>query len=172
MSTFTSNTFYSGTKKLLWKQTIHSLQIHDGFLFAGGSSVDAIAGKVLKQTFFFSHVRAEVDDNYVEHALTSFFFCVHSNWKIFSLTTKAIQGTFSTGFDIQRIAINSDFIFTATKCGIIEVWLKERFTRVASIKMGCGGHAKITSLASDMDGEMLFAGSSDGKIQVRNLAMR
>nr|AZL93829.1 U-box/WD40 protein [Ceanothus thyrsiflorus] len=130
LSTFTSNTFYSATRKLLWKQTIHSLQIHDGFLFAGGSSVETIAGKV------------------------------------FSLTSKAIQGTFSTGFDIQRIAINSDFIFTATKCGVIEVWLKERFTRVASIKMGCGGHAKITSLASDMDGEMLFAGSSDGKIQV------
>ncbi|XP_024930397.3 putative E3 ubiquitin-protein ligase LIN-1 [Ziziphus jujuba] len=130
LSTFTSNTFYSGTRKLLWKQTIHSLQIHDGFLFAGGSSVDTTAGK------------------------------------IFSLTTKAIQGILSTGFDIQRIAINNDFIFTTTKCGMIEVWLKERFTRVASIKMGCGGHAKITSLASDMDGEMLFAGSSDGKIQV------
>lgn len=86
--------------------------------------------------------------------------------KIFSLTTKAMQGSFSTGFEIQRIAINNDFIFTATKCGIIEVWLKERFTRVASVKMGCGGNAKITSLASDMDGEMLFAGSSDGKIQV------
>lgn len=29
------------------------------------------------------------------------------------------------------------------------------------------GNAKITSLTSDADGEMLFAGSSDGKIQVR-----
>lgn len=87
--------------------------------------------------------------------------------KIFSLTTKAIQGSFSTGFDIQRIAINGDFIFTATKCGVIDIWLKERFTRVASIKMCCGGNAKFTCLASDMDGEMLLAGSSDGKIQVR-----
>lgn len=46
MSNYTSNTFFSGTRKLLGKQTIHSLQIHDGFLFAGGSSVDATAGKV------------------------------------------------------------------------------------------------------------------------------
>ncbi|KAF3446786.1 hypothetical protein FNV43_RR11966 [Rhamnella rubrinervis] len=130
LCTNTSNTFYSGTRKLLCKQTIHSLQIHDGFLFAGGSSVDTTTGK------------------------------------IFSLPTKAIQGSFSTGFDIHHITLSNDFIFTATKCGIIEVWLKERFTRVGSIKVGCGGNAKITSLASDMDGEMLFAGSSDGKIQV------
>jgi hypothetical protein len=31
-----------------------------------------------------------------------------------------------------------------------------------------GGHTKITSLVSDVDGMMLFVGSSDGKIQVRH----
>ncbi|KAM5565133.1 putative E3 ubiquitin-protein ligase LIN-1 [Rosa sericea] len=125
-----SSTFYSGTRKLLGKQMFYSLEIHDGILYAGGSSVDATAGK------------------------------------IFSLPNKAVLGSFSTGFDIQRIAINNDLIFTATKCGIIEVWLKERFTRIASIKTAGGGHAKITSLAADMDGGLLLAGSSDGRIQV------
>ncbi|KAL6295567.1 hypothetical protein ACE6H2_003709 [Prunus campanulata] len=127
---YTSSTFYSGTRKLLGKQVVYSLHIRDGILYAGGSSVDASAGK------------------------------------IFSLPNKAVVGTFVTGLDIQRIAINNDLIFTATKCGVIEVWLKERFTRIASIKMASGGHAKITSLAADMDGGMLFAGSSDGRIQV------
>ncbi|XP_050363758.1 putative E3 ubiquitin-protein ligase LIN-1 [Argentina anserina] len=127
-----STTFYSGTRKLLGKQMFYSLEIHDGILYAGGSSVDATAGK------------------------------------IFSLPNKAVQGSFSTGFDIHHIAINNDLIFTATKCGIIEVWLKERFTRIASIKTAGGArHAKITSLAADMDGGLLFAGSSDGRIQVR-----
>ncbi|PON93899.1 E3 ubiquitin ligase [Trema orientale] len=133
LSTYTSNTFYSGTRKLLGKQTIYSLQIHDGVLFAGGSSVDGTAGK------------------------------------IFLLSTKAIVGSFPTGFDIQRIAINNDFIFTGSRCGNIDVWLKERFTRVASIKMSCGGHSKFTSLTSDTDGGMLYAASSDGKIQVWDL---
>ncbi|XP_031283198.1 putative E3 ubiquitin-protein ligase LIN-1 [Pistacia vera] len=128
LSNLTSNTFYSGTKKLLGKQTIHSLYMHKGLLFAGGSSVDGTAGKV------------------------------------FNLSTKAAVGVFSTGFDILRIAVNSDFIFTATKCGIIEVWLKEKVTRVASIKLG-GGHTKITSLIADIGGGMLYAGSSDGKIK-------
>ncbi|KAF5181242.1 Ring-type e3 ubiquitin transferase, partial [Thalictrum thalictroides] len=41
----TSSTFFSGTKKLLGKQIIHTLCIRDGFLFAGGSSVDGIAGR-------------------------------------------------------------------------------------------------------------------------------
>ncbi|KAL3733287.1 hypothetical protein ACJRO7_022762 [Eucalyptus globulus] len=130
----TSGVFYSGTRKLLGKKTIHSLLVHDNLLFAGGSSVDGTAGKV------------------------------------FSLPSKAISGSLSTGFDIQRMAVSNDFIFTATKCGIIEVWLKERVARVASIKMGSGGNtAKTTSLAADTDGGMLFAGSSDGKIQVWTL---
>lgn len=80
-----------------------------------------------------------------------------------------VVGSLSTGLDIHRIAINSDFIFAGTKFGTIEVWLKDKFTRVASIKMA-GGHTKITSLVSDADGMMLFVGSSDGKIQVRPLS--
>lgn len=85
-------------------------------------------------------------------------------WKVLSLSTKAVKGSLSTGFDIHGIAVNNNFIFTATKCGIIEVWLRERLIRAASIKKA---HAKITSLTSDMDDTMLFAGSYDGKIQVR-----
>ncbi|XP_021902519.1 putative E3 ubiquitin-protein ligase LIN-1 isoform X1 [Carica papaya] len=126
---FTSSTFYSGTKKLLGRQNIYALHIHDGLLFAGGSAVDGTAGKV---------------------------FC---------LSTKAVRGSFSSGLDIQRMAINNDLVFTATKSGEIEVWLRERVSRVTSIKMRSGGHAKLTSLISDMDGGMLYAASSEGKIQ-------
>ncbi|MCH95766.1 E3 ubiquitin-protein ligase LIN-1-like, partial [Trifolium medium] len=94
LSKYTSTSFFTGTRKLLGKQTIHSIQIHDDFLFACGSSVDATAGK------------------------------------IFSLSTKMVVGSLSTGLDIHRAAINSDFIFAGTKFGTIEVWLKDKFTRV------------------------------------------
>ncbi|GMJ08460.1 hypothetical protein HRI_004515200 [Hibiscus trionum] len=123
------NTFCVGTRKLLGKQTVNSLNIHGDLLLAGGSAVDGISGKV---------------------------FCGSS---------KAVMGTLATGFDIQRIAVNNEFIFTATKLGMIEVWLKERVCRVGSIKMKSKGHAKITSLLSDIDGGMLYAASSEGKIQ-------
>lgn len=87
---------------------------------------------------------------------------------MFSISSKTAVGSFTTGIDIQHLAVNSDFIFTATKCGTIEVWLKERVTRVASVKASNSGgrHAKITCMVADNDVGMLYAGSSDGKIQV------
>ncbi|KAK8948328.1 putative E3 ubiquitin-protein ligase LIN [Platanthera guangdongensis] len=45
MKKYTSTIFYSGTRKLLGKQTIHALCIQDGILFAGGSSVDGLLGR-------------------------------------------------------------------------------------------------------------------------------
>lgn len=50
LSNLTSNTFYSGTKRLLGKQNIQSLYLQKGLLFAGGSSVDGTAGKVRNVT--------------------------------------------------------------------------------------------------------------------------
>ncbi|KAL0912612.1 hypothetical protein M5K25_018596 [Dendrobium thyrsiflorum] len=130
---YTSNTFYSGTRKLLGKQTIHALCIQDGILFAGGSSVDGIAGKV------------------------------------FSLATKASIGSFMTNSDIYSISANDDFVFTGTKNGFIEVWMKDRLIRIGYLKVGNTGNTKVTSLVSDSEGEMLFSGSSDGKIKVWTL---
>lgn len=86
--------------------------------------------------------------------------------KVFSLPNKAVLGSLSTGFDIQKLTANSDFIFGATKMGVIEVWLKERVSRIGYIRLSCGGNAKLTSLVSDSDGQMLFVGTSDGKIKV------
>ncbi|XP_073137184.1 putative E3 ubiquitin-protein ligase LIN-1 [Henckelia pumila] len=133
LRTQTSSTFYSGAKKLLGKQTIHSLEIHGGLIFAGGTSVDGTAGKV------------------------------------FSLSNKAVIGSLSTGLDIHQIAVSNDFILAATKCGTIEVWQKERMTKISHIKTRCGGSARITSLVTDSEGQKLFAGTSDGKIQAWSL---
>uniref|UniRef100_A0A7N0UHD0 Putative E3 ubiquitin-protein ligase LIN ARM-like domain-containing protein n=2 Tax=Kalanchoe fedtschenkoi TaxID=63787 RepID=A0A7N0UHD0_KALFE len=62
-----------------------------------------------------------------------------------SLSNRALTGSFSTHTNIQQVSINNDYIFTSTKCGIIEVWLKERVSKVASIEVG-GGNAKITDM--------------------------
>uniref|UniRef100_A0A2N9FFD1 Uncharacterized protein n=1 Tax=Fagus sylvatica TaxID=28930 RepID=A0A2N9FFD1_FAGSY len=103
---YTTNTFYSGTRKLLGKQIIHSLHIrNDLLLFAGGSSVDAVAGK-------------------------------------------------------------------PQNLGSLRFGLKETVRKVASIKVAGGGHAKITSLTSDINELMLFAASSDGRIQVWTLGLK
>lgn len=77
------------------------------------------------------------------------------------------MGSFSTGLDIQQMVVNNDLIFTATKCGIIEVWLRERVTKIAYIRVGNGRATSID--ASDADGHKLYAGTSDGKLQVTTL---
>ncbi|XP_022135985.1 putative E3 ubiquitin-protein ligase LIN-1 isoform X2 [Momordica charantia] len=132
LSNYTTSTFYAGVRKLLWKQNIYSLHINGDLMFAGGSLVDATAGKV------------------------------------FSLSNKAAVGSLSTGVDIHHMAISTDFLFTASRCGIIDVWSKEKLTKVASLKLGnaSGSHTKLTALTTDDDGELLLAGTSDGKIQV------
>lgn len=76
------------------------------------------------------------------------------------------MGCLPTGLDIQQTSVNNELIFAATKCGIIEVWLKERLTKIAYIKMASAGHARLTSIVSDADGQKLFAGTSDGRLQV------
>ncbi|KAL3845328.1 hypothetical protein ACJIZ3_002731 [Penstemon smallii] len=133
LRTNTTSTFYSGAKKLLGKQTIYSLEVQNGLLFAGGSSVDGTAGKVFK------------------------------------LSSKTIVGSLSTGLDIQQMTVNNDFIFTATKSGIIEVWLKDKVTKIAYIKMGSGGNARTMCIASDTEGQKLFAGTPEGKLQTWSL---
>lgn len=47
LSSQTSTTFYAGAKKLLGKQNIYSLQVQKNVMFAGGSLVDGISGKVI-----------------------------------------------------------------------------------------------------------------------------
>lgn len=86
--------------------------------------------------------------------------------KIFSLPSKAVIGLFPSNSDIQQVMVNTDFIFLAMKCGTIEVWQKERATKIASLKLRSSGNTRITSLTPDKDGEMIFVGCSDGRIQV------
>ncbi|KAF5198573.1 hypothetical protein FRX31_011840, partial [Thalictrum thalictroides] len=125
-----NNSFACFASQATGVKIIHTLCIRDGFLFAGGSSVDGIAGRV------------------------------------FSLATGVVDGALPVGQDIHCIAVNNDFVFTGTKCGTIDVCLRERLVRVSSLRISGAGNTRVTSLISDSDGDMLFAGSSDGKIQV------
>ncbi|KAI3953488.1 hypothetical protein MKW92_021138 [Papaver armeniacum] len=69
-------------------------------------------------------------------------------------------GSSVDGSDIHCITANNDFVFIGTKSGITDIYLREQLVRVASIKTGSAReNSKITSLISDSDGEMLYAGS-------------
>ncbi|XP_050939644.1 putative E3 ubiquitin-protein ligase LIN-1 isoform X2 [Cucumis melo] len=89
--------------------------------------------------------------------------------KTFSLSNKTTVGSFSTGVDVHHMVASTDFLFTASRLGmLIEIWTKEKHTKIGSVKLGSsasGSHTKITSLTTD-DGGLLLVGTSDGKIQV------
>ncbi|KAF5181995.1 hypothetical protein FRX31_028418 [Thalictrum thalictroides] len=105
------------------------------------------------------------------HELTSnnSFACFASQAtgvRVFSLAMGVVNGALPAGQDIYCIVVNNDFVFPGTKCGTIDVCLRERLIRVSSLRISGAGNTRVTSLISDSDGDMLFAGSSDGKIQV------
>lgn len=91
-------------------------------------------------------------------------------WKAFLRSDKTTVGSFSSGVDIHHMAVSRDFLFTASRLGIIEVWWKDRYTKITTIKFGSdsGSHSytKITSLTTNDDGGLLLVGTSDGKIHV------
>ncbi|XP_051139219.1 putative E3 ubiquitin-protein ligase LIN-1 [Andrographis paniculata] len=91
--------------------------------------------------------------------------------KAFKLSSRAIVGSLATGLDVQHANVNNDFLFTATKCGSIEVWEKEGFKKLGCMKIGTSGGScpRITGTACDRDGHRFFAGTSNGRLQVWNL---
>ncbi|GKA25161.1 putative ribonuclease H-like domain-containing protein, partial [Tanacetum coccineum] len=156
-------------KNLNIKQTVKSLALIGNKLYCGcsGFSIQEVDLRKNTSTTFYSGARKLLGKQSINslHIQDNLLFVGGTSsdgtaGKVFSLSSRAVTGSLLTGFDIQFLSVNNDFIFGATKSGTIEVWLKERLTKVASIK-----NAKITSLASDADGEMLFAGSYDGRIQ-------
>eukprot|EP01018_Ginkgo_biloba_P018781 Gb_32192 [translate_table: standard] len=90
--------------------------------------------------------------------------------KVWSLSTNNLVGSLSTTLDVRCIAVNNEFIFLGSKSGVIEVWLRERLVRVGSLNAGGGASNRVMCLAVDMDGEVLFSGSQDGRIQAWSLA--
>ncbi|KAL7584374.1 putative E3 ubiquitin-protein ligase LIN-1 [Lactuca sativa] len=160
-------------KNLNVKQTVRSLALNGNKLYCGcsGFNIQEVDLRKNTSTTFYAGARKllgkqSINSLYIQDNL---LFVGGTSidgiaGKVFSLSNRGVIGSLSTGFDIQLLAVNNDFIFGATKSGSIEVWLKERLTKVASIK-----NSKITSMASDVDGEMLFAGSSDGRIQTWGL---
>ncbi|KAH9308456.1 hypothetical protein KI387_036367, partial [Taxus chinensis] len=85
-------------------------------------------------------------------------------WNL-SLSTNNVVGSLSTAADIRCIAVNNDFIFLGSKSGTIEVWLRERLVRVGSLNLERGNNNRVLCLAVDKEGDVLFSGSKDGKIQ-------
>ncbi|KAI3935032.1 hypothetical protein MKW98_009951 [Papaver atlanticum] len=84
--------------------------------------------------------------------------------KIWSTSNFSVVGSLPSNMDIRSMAISSELIYLGCKTGTVEIWCKEKHTRVESLQTGT--NTKIISMAIDSDEELLVLGTSDGKIQV------
>ncbi|GJY53660.1 putative E3 ubiquitin-protein ligase LIN-1 [Tanacetum coccineum] len=126
------------TKNLNIKQTVKSLALIDNKLYCGCSG-SGFAKKHIN--YLLLRCKKLLDKQSINslHIQDNLLFVGGTSvdgtaGKVFSLSSRAVTGSLLTGFDIQFLSVNNDFIFGATKSGTIEVWLKERLTKVASIK--------------------------------------
>ncbi|KAI3919658.1 hypothetical protein MKW92_003621 [Papaver armeniacum] len=84
--------------------------------------------------------------------------------KIWSTSNFSVVGSLPSNMDIRSMAISSELIYLGCRTGIVEIWCKEKHTRVESLQTGT--NTKIISMAIDNEEELLVLGTSDGKIQV------
>ncbi|KAI3977596.1 hypothetical protein MKX01_000509 [Papaver californicum] len=84
--------------------------------------------------------------------------------KIWSTSNFNVVGSLPCNMDIRSMAISSELIYLGCKTGIVEIWCKEKHTKVESLQTGT--NTKVISMAIDNDEELLVLGTSDGRIQV------
>ncbi|KAM0950073.1 putative transcription factor WD40-like family [Dioscorea sansibarensis] len=164
-------------KPINFTRNVKCLVMTEDYIYCGcnGYNIQEVDLSICSSTTFFSGPKKLLGKQSI-HALCTEdgdLFVVGSSadgmaGKVFSLSAKAVIGSFTTRFDIHSIYANNEYVFTGTKCGLIEVWSRESISRVASIKLSAAS-SKVMTLTTDSIGELLFAGTSDGKIQVHVL---
>lgn len=77
-------------------------------------------------------------------------------------------GSLASTLEVRAIAVSSDLIYLGCKGGVVEVWCKEKHTRVEALQTGTNG--KVLCMALDSNEELLVIGTADGKILVIHLS--
>lgn len=62
------------------------------------------------------------------------------------------------------MVVSAELIYLGCKLGTVEMWSKEKLSRVGTLQTGTCG--KVQCMALNGDGEVLVLGTSDGRIQV------
>lgn len=68
--------------------------------------------------------------------------------------------------EVRSMVISAELIYLGSKVGVVEIWSKEKLTKIGALQIGT--NSRVQCMALDADGEILVVGTSDGKIQVRN----
>ncbi|KAK1266062.1 putative E3 ubiquitin-protein ligase LIN-1 [Acorus gramineus] len=87
--------------------------------------------------------------------------------KIWSTSTSSVVGSLPTTMEVRSMTISTELIYLGSKMGAIEIWSRDKLSRVGTLQTGT--NAKVLCMAVDDDGELLVIGTSDGRIQAWGL---
>ncbi|XP_022755020.1 putative E3 ubiquitin-protein ligase LIN-1 isoform X2 [Durio zibethinus] len=87
--------------------------------------------------------------------------------KIWSTTNYNVVGSLPTTSEVRSMAISSELIYLGCKGGIVEVWDQEKQTRTEILQIGTS--RKVLCMTLDATEDILFVGTSDGRIQAWGL---
>lgn len=158
LATGTLSSIQSGSRKLLGKSNVvYTIQVHGGLLYSAGNPLDGASVKVrILQIFYSSKWKC---------GLIFVFFITKK--KIWSVANYELVGSLASALEVRSIAVSSELIYLGCKGGTVEIWCKEKLTRVDTLQIG--STARINSVAIDAGEEFLVVGTADGQIQVLSL---
>lgn len=84
--------------------------------------------------------------------------------QIYNTSTYSPIGSLPSTTDVRAIAVSTDLIYVGCKTGVVDIWSKEKLTRIGSLQTRA--YSRVQCMALDGDGEVVVVGTCDGRIQV------
>ncbi|XP_020097769.1 putative E3 ubiquitin-protein ligase LIN-1 [Ananas comosus] len=88
--------------------------------------------------------------------------------KIWSTSNYNLVGSIPSMMEVRSMVISAELIYLGSKVGVVEIWSKEKLTKIGALQIGT--NSRVQCMALDADGEVLVVGTSDGKIQAWGFA--
>ncbi|XP_073000481.1 putative E3 ubiquitin-protein ligase LIN [Typha latifolia] len=87
--------------------------------------------------------------------------------KIWDVSNYKLVGSIPSSTEVRSMVISTELIYLGCKAGVVEIWSKEKHTRIGALQTGT--NCKVQCMAVDSNGEVLIIGTSDGRIQAWGL---
>uniref|UniRef100_A0A0E0BZG5 RING-type E3 ubiquitin transferase n=2 Tax=Oryza meridionalis TaxID=40149 RepID=A0A0E0BZG5_9ORYZ len=87
--------------------------------------------------------------------------------KIWSSSNYSLVGTIPSSVEVRSLVVSSDLVYLGSRNGVVEIWSREKLTRIGALQAGGGG--RVQCMAVDADGDVIVVGTSDGRIQAWGL---
>nr|DAD35576.1 TPA_asm: hypothetical protein HUJ06_006216 [Nelumbo nucifera] len=88
-----------------------------------------------------------------------------SSVKIWSTSNFSLVGSLQSTLEVRTMAVTSELIYLGCKMGIVEIWCKEKYSRVQILQTGSNGKVLCMSVNGE---DVLVFGTSDGWIRVNS----